>query len=598
MRRVSTLALVVAASAASGCINIPDTPAPQCYSNSDCDQSTGEVCADGVCYGDPPTGTFGVSISPPSGTDLVSVERASEDLPAVGFLTDLTLETPVTLSGTVTAASCAATSVIAPCPTGPLDASIAVSRPPRFPGGDGFAQTTHETGDATDATFTLPVPRTRPAVDVPYTITVSPADRDASAPGSGTAPAELVPPLRTTVSASGDMTLALALGSDDLPVITGDLTDSDGSPLADYRVSALGRWTGDDSDSLVSSVAYSSDGHYVIVLSAGLAGPVTIVAKPIDTTVVAPTLELAGVSDTTSSTQNIAQPAGIGATHLVTLTIQGTASSGAVGAVSGARVIATARETSTPAPGLTLSTIVSAEATTGDDGTAPLSLLDGSELAGGYDLRVVPPADSTFAVLDEPAFQPADGAHLLVPRVAVQGSVVDATGAPVANVSVTARPSLQFAWSLDDDAQLFLAQIPAATAVTGADGDFVVFVDPAIDNVAGTYDISFEPPTGSSVPSFTEAGVAIPAGTVGPMVIAQGTVTLPEAANLHGLISDPNGTSVAGGELRVFRISTDHSLCNMALPNKPVPCAVPALLQAHATSDSDGVVRFTLPRTP
>ncbi len=76
------------AAAAAGCINIPDTPAPQCYTNSDCDQAT-EVCSEGVCYGDPPNATFGVSISPPaSRADLTSVERKNEDLPASGLLTD------------------------------------------------------------------------------------------------------------------------------------------------------------------------------------------------------------------------------------------------------------------------------------------------------------------------------------------------------------------------------------------------------------------------------------------------------------------------------------------------------------------------------
>ncbi len=78
-------------------------------------------------------------------------------------------------------------------------------------------------------------------------------------------------------------------------------------------------------------------------------------------------------------------------------------------------------------------------------------------------------------------------------------------------------------------------------------------------------------------------------------MIALGNVLLPVAANLHGQISDPNGAAVAGGELRVFRLATDDSLCGQ-VPHAPANCAVPAQLQAHATSDDSGEVRFTLPR--
>ncbi len=125
------------------------------------------------------------------------------------------------------------------------------------------------------------MPRTRPG-DPPYTITVVPADLDTSS-GSATAPAELVPPLRTTLDAGSDTQMPIALGGDDLVVLTGDLADSDGTALTNYRVSASGRWSGDTSDSEVSSIAYTPDGHFAIALSAGLdpAVPVTIIAKPL-----------------------------------------------------------------------------------------------------------------------------------------------------------------------------------------------------------------------------------------------------------------------------------------------------------------------------
>ena len=587
--------LHVACLLASGCLTIPDTTAPQCYSTSDCDTSAGEVCADGVCYGNPPTGTFAIAVGAPSARlDLIGIERATEDLPDYGFLADLTLEAPVTLSGRVSAASCVSTA-LAECPTGALGASITISRPARFAGGPGVHEVAQSTAGGADTSFTVPVPRTRPS-DADYTITVVPNDVTTGDPS--VAAAELVPPLRTTLRTTDNLQAPFALGGDTLPVITGDLLGPDSTALTDYRVAAVGQWSADEAPSEVSSVAYSHDGHFQIMLSADLVGPVEIVARPTGMGAVAPTLHLGGIDSATGSALAIQQPANLGAPHIATLTIRGTSTGGAVGPISGARVLATATVTMTtalPMTGSPAAAELTAEVTTGDDGIAQLPLLDGTAFAGGYHLRVVPPAGSNLAVLDEDAFLLADATRVLKPRVALQGTVVDADGKPVRDVSVTVRPSLRFTWSLADASQLFLAQIPAATAVTPDTGDFVVFVDPALDAVTGTYDVTLEPPSGSSVPSFTVTDVAIPAGAKGPDIVALGTITLPDAASLHGRISDPGGNSVEGAELRVFRLPADQLLCTQ-VTNAPKKCQVPAQLQAHATSDQDGLVRFILPR--
>ena len=594
MRRVLLGALVALA---QGCIAIPDQATPQCYTDSDCNAAAGEVCAENICYGDPPVGRFAVSVvSPVDRPDLTNLERADEDLPAYGFLADLTLEGPVAVAGRVTAASCVPPTAPAACPTGALGATIRITRASRFPGGDGVQESGRSTGgDATTSSFSLAVPRSQPA-DADFVLTVVPDDRAGIDPVTGPAPAELVPPLRTTLRALGDLELPLALGGDDLPVITGDLVDAEGSSLSDYRISAIGRWTGDTADAEVSSVAYTTDGHFQIVLAPGLAGPVTIVARPTSSAmVVLPTLQRVGVAATTSSTVHLAEPALLGTQSVTTLTIEGTTGAGAVLPRAGARVIATATAALTGDP--TDQAIVTAEVTTGDDGVAQLPLLDGPAFAAGYHLRIVPPAGSNLAILDESAFTLADGAIVLKPRISLQGTVVDAAGKPVTAVSVTVRPSLHFQYELSDASQAFLAQVPAATFVTADDGNFVVFVDPTLEAIAGRYDIQLEPPSGSVVPGYTVSDFAIPDGTVGPAQVSLGTVTLPAAAALHGRISDPGGNAVEGAELRVFRRpAAGSTLC--ALPHAPAGCQVPAALQAQATSDRDGIVRFTLPRTP
>jgi hypothetical protein len=241
------------------------------------------------------------------------------------------------------------------------------------------------------------------------------------------------------------------------------------------------------------------------------------------------------------------------------------------------------------------------ETTTGDDGLAPVTLLDGTALRTTYKVRVIPPAGANVGVIyDQPLVlsstataQTVDAVRL-PSRVTLRGTVVDADGAALGNVAVTARPSLRFNWSLDPDAQQFLAQIPAATTVTPETGDFVVWVDPFVADVWGHYDVAYEPATGSAEPAWTEADVEIPR-IQNLTSQSLGQVTLPSAAFVHGQLSDPGGGAVATGELRIFGVTTDLSLCN-EVAHAPPNCVIPAELLGHGTSDDQGIVRLILPR--
>jgi len=214
---------------------------------------------------------------------------------------------------------------------------------------------------------------------------------------------------------------------------------------------------------------------------------------------------------------------------------------------------------------------------------------------------VIPPVNSTLGIdynttwtIDQLSQLATNGDSIrLSPRIALRGTLVDTSGKPIANASVTPRPSAKFQWNLIPAEQDFLTQIPVPTAVTTNTGDFVAWVDPFLDTVWGTYDLDIEPASGDNVPSWTVANVDIPRGAQAAATLDK--ITVPDAANIHGRLTDPSGIPVEGGELRVFSLATDTSLCDMTMYH-PTACVIPALQVGHGASDASGTVQLTLPR--
>jgi hypothetical protein len=598
--RASLVALAGALVGLGGCLSVPDGPAAMCQTTDDCDHASGEVCEQGVCWGNPPAGPFAAVLSPASTRhDLVPRELAQVAIPADGYLGDLALAKSVLMGGRVTAYCAPPTT---DCDA--LGASITVTRSSQFHGGPGFKAVVNV--DAADG-FSIPVPPTEDGDD-PYVLTIVPdstAGSSGSTGGTG-AVATSVPPRRMQLSLADSMPDSMiVLGGPGLPVINGSLTDSLGQGLAGYRVVAIGRWDPSEPVTEVSSVSLTdASGAYTVTLSDQLVGTVEVVATPPAgqlggaNNALGPTIHLANFDATKSAQRSAVAPVTLG-TELppITVAVTGVVTGGTVSPIAGATVIVTGGATSM----LTSFTVADTEVT-GNDGTVQLRLLGGPDLVGTYRISIIPQASSQLGVIYNQKFTPPAAGATLPPirlgaRLALQGTIVDAAGAPVIGAVVTAQPSLRFLWTLDAAPQAFAGAIPPSTTTNATDmsGGFVVWVDANIDQVWGEYDLLIQPPADSRAPSLVQTVDLLRDATIDTMPL--GTITLPDAAFVHGRVVDSGGTPVEDAEIKLYRVSTALELCS-EVAHAPTTCPIPAALLDRNTSDDDGMIRLALARQP
>ncbi len=586
--------------AQGGCLSAPEGVAPMCHADNDCDRSHGEVCEEGVCWGDPPPGPYAALVSPPSSRqDLVAREIPQLAIPNDGWLGDLALEAPVLLSGKLVA-FCPPPLVA--CDATPLAGTVTVSRPPQFRGGPGVKTTVNV---AAGGSFAIPVRRTQQGDD-PYTVTIAP---DATRLVTGHSAAEVVPPRRMQISVSDNLaTQAFELGGADLPTISGTLRDSSGAGIASYRISAFGHWDPTEPAVEVSTVDYTdASGAFSVTLSDELIDTVELVARPVSATTMgapptAAVVHVSGLDATMSSTRDIVMPNNLGKPVTQPLQIQGLDdNSGMITPVSGAQVSITGTLTDS----LTSFTVTDTEIADAG-GQVMLQVLDGDPLMSSYRVSVTPPAGSSVGgvIFDQKLSSfPMLPQVRLPPRLALRGKLFYA-GKPLANATVTARPSLRFLWALDAAAQVFVASIPPSTFTTPTNGgDFVLKVDPNVAQIWGYYDLVIEPAAGTRAPSFVVPEFAIPRNPALDPVTATYNlpepsaapgIYLPEAAFIHGNITGPDGHVVEGAELKVYQVSTQLTLCS-EVAHAPASCPIPAALEARNTSDTEGTVRLALP---
>ena len=569
-----------------GCLSLPAATVPACETDSDCNQAAGEVCDEGVCWGNPPKGKFSAIVGPPaSAQNRVPAEYREFAMPDHGWLGDLVVDSTVTLSGELT--------FICAMPTTCGDmqgSSIVVTRPSRIPGAPPFRSVVNvKSGPNDTITYEMKVPRTNHALgDEPYQVTIIP---NAQSTEIGTAPRlAMLPPLRTTIDATADMRQNLTVDGTALQTLAGKITAANGIGLPGYRVSARGRWADDTVISDVSTVVDTDiNGNYLLLLSPNIAGGVEVIAEPITAGAGILTAKVRTLSQNNSNI-DIEVPSRLTTPTLVRFKLLGTTGSGEVVPIAGAVVSMSAAIANPLIPTYDSGIRLGGTATSDADGVAQLLLIGSREGTFiDYALQIQPPATSQFRAVFGERFAVSDAfTRQLEPRIAVRGVVANSSGAPLANVAVTARPNADYLATLEPDAQAFAAQLALGTATSDKAGEFVIWIDPPLVT-ASTYDLSFEPPDDADAPRWSVAQAVMP--TTRTTSMNAGPFIAPEAARVHGRITDPTGRALGGGELRIFRQGEVHTCRTSA-----ATCVSAAVLLGRGTADDDGIVRLTLPR--
>lgn len=228
---------------------------------------------------------------------------------------------------------------------------------------------------------------------------------------------------------------------------------------------------------------------------------------------------------------------------------------------------------------------------TDSNGIVGLSLLPGTaQTALNYQITVLPPANSAFATpCDSPVGVTVGGntvnvtsaptlmTIMLTLRPTLVGTVRDYQGYPLANVAITATQE-----TADNAACTSATPAPASTT-TAANGTFSLALDP------GTYQIDYDPPTGSAAPRFTEYGFRIG----GTPALTHDT-TLPRGLAVTGTVTAPGGTTaLASATVRLFEVRCTGADCTG--PNRTAPT-----LRAVTVTDGNGSFRVAVaaPATP
>jgi hypothetical protein len=568
-----------------GCIDLLGAgPAPQCEVTADCNEAAGEVCAEGVCWGNPPPGHYAVAIGPPPGRpDLARNEIVELAIRNDGWMSELRVQPSVLLRGRIEA-SCEL------CRDGTsIAATIHVRRASLIPGGRELLLTSQSVADAlTGDSFAIPVPPLEPG-DPPYELTIEPSATAPLVPG-GPTPAQLVPPLRALVDAEQLAAgVQVMLRPDDQRTISGRVLAATGVGIPNLRVVARGRVDPLRPLEVVSTIGTTDgQGRFALLLGAEALDVVDLEARP-PAGVIAPTLTahdryIAGVEPI-----ELRMPA-IPATTRITLPIEVVDTGGTRSPVPQARVwLRTRLDTVDPA----VAAVFTVSGETDATGRFTADVIAGAAGdAREYEARIAPPADAIAASRLEVIAIGAAGGELpalrLAQRSTLTGVIADHAGAPVGAVTVAAQPSLFFLWSLDGAAQQRLQDREQPSVVSNPDGTFTLWVDPAAAGQAAHYDLECEPAEMARVPRWTIPEVEASASR------DLGVLRLPAAAHVRARVGDPGGAPLADAAVRIYEIVAEGAVCGA--DHAPKDCLPPAILRATARSDEDGVVRLVLPR--
>jgi len=225
--------------------------------------------------------------------------------------------------------------------------------------------------------------------------------------------------------------------------------------------------------------------------------------------------------------------------------------------------------------------------TTDANGVASLSLLPGSGNAPlSYAINVTLPTNSPYASQCAKASDVAAGGSAvnspsapaltptpiaLVTRAILTGTVTDGHGYSVANVSVAATPGPTATGACTAMAT------SQSTTTTDANGRFTLPLDP------GTYQLDFDPPSGSSAPRFTEpVPFVVNISDSGQL---RHDVALPPGGLVQGTAFVPGGSQpLSSATIRIF-----EPRCTGAA------CTTPPWLRGQTVTDGNGNFQIVVP---
>jgi hypothetical protein len=597
----------LAALALAGCIST-ETPGglpPMCETTDDCASAQGEVCDEGVCWGDPPAhARFAAMLVPPAErADLPVATLPVLSIAENGDIIGLVFPEAVTVHGRVLLACPNSVEATYPCgPDASVAAQILVERAPTFTGGPAFSRSVVATAgvEAGKDGFSFLLPRDPEAE---YRVTIQPDD---TVGGDQVSPGEIAPPRQLVVRADRSQEVQWYIGEpSQLKLVRGCVQNvlGEGAPYAGMKVVALGRWTQLSPLERASSRSVTDeDGCFELSVPRDMLDEFDIAVQPIGAAV-QPSFTLRGefVRDPAEGEETvhvidppIVMPVAPAPAEF-RLPIEAQASAGGQEPVGSADVrLATVFQ----APSLNLERDVDirfeADAVTSEDGVAEVELYPGDETNRRYVVTVVPPAGSPFqSTFEREVWVGIGGAGdvlealSLERRAAVTGRITLASGEPVEGAQIEARPSVLFRQALGEEERAELAALPIAIATTDADGQFLLWLDRQLVGREASYDIEVTPPLLSGAPGWSFEDTEVPdSGDLKSRA-------LPEASYARATVFDARRRVVPGAELHVFQLPPDDYCAQAA--TEPPECQPPAVLRGVWQSDEAGLVRVVLP---
>ncbi len=604
--------------ALSGCLDeVHDQPPfpPMCDSNADCDTANGEVCDQGVCWGDPPANaTFAATLLGPDGADDLVRTDVALTIASDGTVTGMQFADTITVSGRVTLA-CGPNDDPQFCdPTTSIAAQLRITRPSDLPGLPDFTRTVTASDGAVagDVAFAVTLPRLAAGAE-PYQVQIVPQASQQPNQTQGPSPQELAPPGRVEIDGTADEPdLEWVLGDPaENKIVIGRVVDAAQRGISGMQVYALGRWQDGDAPTRSSSIATTDEsGVFAFRVPIDMLDLYDVLVVP-PAGVIAPTLRAKDLyipdpdviesPDNTVMIDDLAMPSYPQGASFV-LPVSGTNTAGSDVPVAGAEV----RLTTTLLDQGGVTATYTATGSTDPNGEVELQLIPGGAQNRVYAVRVISPPDSSHASLDDKMLNVGPGntgGRSVLPRVTldsrllVAARVLNDQGAPVAGATVNTDLSLPFRLTLPAELQSELESLKLPSATTDDNGVFTLWLDPSVIGLAAFYDLAIVPPAGAATPRWSLRDLAIddlanqpPPGTDGSL-----DLWLPPPSFARGPIHAPDGSSVADAEVWLYELPADNSLC----ADLPLPagqdCTVPAQLRGLWHSRKSGVVWMVLP---